>query len=310
MSFVAKMVLVAGLALAAAFVLAWRRIERATGEPGPALPTPGNMVLGFVANFFDTLGIGSFASTTAWVKFRGLVRDELLPGTLNVGHALPTITQAIIFTTAIAVVPLTLMAMVAAAVAGGYLGAGVVARLPRRAIQLGMGVALLVAAALFVMKIVGILPPGGTALGLSGGVLVFAVVVNFLLGALMQLGIGLYAPCLILVSLLGMNPIAAFPIMMASCACLMPVGSLKFIREQRYDRRLAVGLALGGIPGVLVAAYIVKSLPLQWLYWLVVIVVLYAAVLMLRSALQPQPQESPATGGRPAETPVRPARPT
>jgi uncharacterized membrane protein YfcA len=110
----------------------------------------------------------------------------------------------------------------------------------------------------------------------------------------MQLGIGLYAPCLILVSLLGMNPIAAFPIMMASCACLMPVGSLKFIREQRYDRRLAVGLAIGGIPGVLVAAYIVKSLPLQWLYWLVVVVVLYAAILMLRSALRPEP--APASG--------------
>jgi uncharacterized membrane protein YfcA len=294
MSFVAKIVLVAGLAMAAAFVLAWRRIERATGGSGPTTPTAGNMALGFVANFFDTLGIGSFASTTAWVKFRGLVRDELLPGTLNVGHALPTITQAIIFTTAIAVAPLTLVSMVAAAVAGGYLGAGVVSRLPRRAIQLGMGVALLVAAALFVMKIVGILPPGGNALGLSGGVLVFAVVVNFLLGALMQLGIGLYAPCLILVSLLGMNPIAAFPIMMASCACLMPVGSLKFIREQRYDRRLAVGLAIGGIPGVLVAAYIVKSLPLQWLYWLVVVVVLYAAVLMLRSAMRPEP--APASG--------------
>jgi uncharacterized membrane protein YfcA len=292
MSFVAKMVLVGGLLLAAAFVLAWRRIERAQGTDAarsPAQPTAGGMALGFVANFFDTLGIGSFASTTAWIKFRDLIRDEFIPGTLNVGHALPTITQAIIFTTAIAVAPLTLVSMVAAAVAGGYLGAGVVSRLPRRAIQIGMGVALLVAAALFVMKILGVLPAGGNALGLSGGVLVFAVVVNFCLGALMQLGIGLYAPCLMLVSLLGMNPIAAFPIMMASCACLMPVGSLKFIRERKYDRRTAIGLALGGIPGVFLAAFVVKSLPLQWLYWLVVIVVLYAAILMLRSAAQPQP---------------------
>ena len=296
MSLVAQLVLVGGLLLAGFFVLAWRSIERAhagaavttAANPG-LLPTPGGLALGFVANFFDTLGIGSFASTTAWIKFRNLIRDELIPGTLNVGHALPTITQAIIFTTAIAVAPVTLLAMVGAAVAGGYLGAGVVAKLPRRGIQLGMGIALLVAAALFVMKILGWLPAGGTALGLSGGVLVFAVVVNFLLGALMQLGIGLYAPCLMLVSLLGMNPIAAFPIMMASCACLMPVGSLKFIRERRYDRRTAIGLAIGGIPGVFLAAFVVKSLPLQWLYWLVVVVVLYAATLMLRSALQPQP---------------------
>jgi uncharacterized membrane protein YfcA len=106
----------------------------------------------------------------------------------------------------------------------------------------------------------------------------------------MQLGIGLYAPCLMLVSLLGMNPIAAFPIMMASCACLMPVSSLKFIRERKYDKRLAIGLAIGGIPGVLLAAFVVKSLPMQWLYWLVVLVVLYAAILMLRSALQPHPE--------------------
>ena len=111
------------------------------------------------------------------------------------------------------------------------------------------------------------------------------------------------APCLMLVSLLGMNPIAAFPIMMASCACLMPVGSLAFIRERKYDRSTAIGLAIGGIPGVLVAAFIVKSLPLQWLYWLVVVVVLYAAVLLLRrSALRSTPPAAlPAT-----DTPSRP----
>lgn len=293
MSLVAQLVLVAGVLMAALFIYTWRRIDRTSTSLGlaPATepPTGDGLGIGFVANFFDTLGIGSFASTTAYAKFRKLVRDELLPGTLNVGHALPTIAQAIIFTTAIAVEPLTLIPMVAAAVAGGYLGAGIVSRLRRRPIQLGMGIALLVAAAIFVMKVTGVLPPGGNALGLTGAVLVFAVVVNFLLGALMQLGIGLYAPCLMLVSLLGMNPIAAFPIMMASCACLMPVGSLKFIRERKYDKRLAIGLAIGGIPGVLLAAFVVKSLPMQWLYWLVVIVVLYAAILMLRSALQPQP---------------------
>jgi uncharacterized membrane protein YfcA len=293
MSLVAQLVLVAGVLMAALFIYTWRRIERSNVVVGlaPATkpPTGDGLGIGFVANFFDTLGIGSFATTTAYVKFRNLVRDELLPGTLNVGHALPTIVQAIIFTTAIAVAPLTLITMVAAAVAGGYFGAGVVSKLPRRSIQLGMGIALLIAAAIFVMKVTGVLPPGGNSLGLSGGALVFAVAVNFLLGALMQLGIGLYAPCLMLVSLLGMNPIAAFPIMMASCACLMPVSSLKFIRERRYDKRMAIGLALGGIPGVLIAAFIVKSLPLAWLYWLVVIVVLYAAILMLRSALQPQP---------------------
>ena len=108
--------------------------------------------------------------------------------------------------------------------------------------------------------------------------------VNFLLGALMTLGIGLYAPCLILVSLLGMSPIAAFPIMMGSCAFLMPAAGARFIGLRRYDVRAALGLALGGIPAVLIAAFIVRSLPLVWLRWLVVVVVLYAAIAMLRSA--------------------------
>ncbi len=290
MSLVAKLVLLAGVLMALVFGYAWYRIERDRGAKQQAArartPGIGGVLLGFVTNFFDTLGIGSFASTTAYLKFRRLIDDEDIPGTLNAGHALPTITQAVIFVTAVAVAPLTLVSMIIAAVAGAWLGAGVVSRLPRRAIQIGMGVALLVAAALFIMKLVGVLPPGGDALGLSGGVLVFAVVINFLLGALMTLGIGLYAPCLILVSLLGMNPIAAFPIMMGSCACLMPIGSLRFIREGRYNKRVALGLAIGGIPGVLLAAFVVKSLPLQWLYWLVVVVVLYAAVLMLRSGIE------------------------
>ena len=114
--------------------------------------------------------------------------------------------------------------------------------------------------------------------------LVVAVAGNFLLGALMTLGIGLYAPCMILVSLLGMSETTAFPIMMGSCAFLMPVGSLQFIRERAYSLRAALGLALGGIPGVLIAAYIVKSLPLVTVRWLVIVVVLYTAITMLYSA--------------------------
>jgi uncharacterized membrane protein YfcA len=100
----------------------------------------------------------------------------------------------------------------------------------------------------------------------------------------MTLGIGLYAPCMILISLLGMNPTTAFPIMMGSCAFLMPVGSLRFIRERSYSLRAALGLAIGGVPGVLVAAYIVKSLPLATVRWLVIAVVLYTAISMLISA--------------------------
>ncbi len=147
-----------------------------------------------------------------------------------------------------------------------------------------MGVALSIAAALFVLANLQLIPGGGAELALTGPRLAIGVGVNFLLGALMTLGVGLYAPCLILVSLLGMNPIAAFPIMMGSCAFLMPVAGLRFIAGQRYDLPAAFGLALGGIPGVLIAAFIVKQLPLVWLRWLVVFVVLYAALAMLRAS--------------------------
>lgn len=258
----------------------------------PVMPEPLAaaiaIAIGFVTNFFDTLGIGSFATTTSLFKFLRFVPDERIPGTLNVGHALPTVVEAAIFIGIIAVEPRTLILLILAAVIGAWLGAGLVARLPRRYVQIGMGTALLAAAALFIMTNLKGSQFGlvGTALGLEGTRLAIGVAVSFCLGALMTIGIGLYAPCMIMVSLLGMNPIAAFPIMMASCAFLMPVASLRFIRYDAFSMRAALGLTLGGIPGVLIAAYIVKSLPLAAVRWLVVVVVIYAAVVMLRSAAQ------------------------
>src|SRR5688572_564931 len=248
------------------------------------MPNGAHLGIGLVTNFFDTLGIGSFAPTTAIYKFFKIVPDRLIPGTLNVGHTLPTITQAFIYTTAIEVDPTTLILMIIAAVAGSWLGAGVVASWPKRNIQLGMGFALLVAAALFAWRNLG---GGGTetgTIGLSGMKLALGMAGNFALGALMTLGIGLYAPCMILVGLLGMNAAAAFPIMMGSCAFLMPVGSAKFVAKQAYSLRPALALALGGIPAVLIAALIVKSMDVKTMRWLVVGVVLIAATMMLRSA--------------------------
>jgi uncharacterized membrane protein YfcA len=275
-------------ALAVAFVWRW---FRAASAQGSGTPNPGllRVAIGFVTNFFDTLGIGSFAPTTALYKFKRLLPDELIPGTLNVGHALPTIAQAIIFISVVEVGSLTLVSMMAAAAIGAWLGAGVVAALPRRVIQAGMGMALSVAAILLVLMNLELLPSGGSALALEGPRLILGVAINFVLGALMTLGIGLYAPCLILVSMLGMNPLAAFPIMMGSCAVLMPVAAMRFVGKHKYDLRAALGLTLGGIPAVLLAAFVVRSLPLTWLRWLVVLVALYAAVLMLTSARRTSP---------------------
>jgi uncharacterized membrane protein YfcA len=277
----------------AAYAAGWGlAITRLRGRPEDAsgadlvarIPTPLQTGIGFVTNFFDTLGIGSFATTTALFRLKKLVNDRVIPGTLNVGHTLPTTAQAIIFTTIVQVDVLTLYSMIAASTLGAWLGAGIVARWPKRNVQIGMGVALLVAATLMFMTQLELFPAGGEALGVRGFRLLVAVFSNFMLGALMTLGIGLYAPCMILVSLLGMNPKAAFPIMMGSCAFLMPVGSLRFIRERSYNLRAALGLCLGGVPAVLLAAYVVRELPLWAVRWLVIAVVVYTAATMLRAA--------------------------
>jgi uncharacterized membrane protein YfcA len=274
------------------YLVSWwngvRVAQTATGVAPEArtggFPTAPQLGLGFVTNFFDTLGIGSFAPTTAAFKFFRMVPDRLIPGTLNVGHTLGAITQTFIYTLVIEVEVLTLVLMILAAVAGAWLGAGIVASWPKRKIQIGMGCALLVAAAIFTWRNLG---GGGAEAGtiaLTGVKLALGLAGNFALGALMTLGIGLYAPCMILVSLLGMNAAAAFPIMMGSCAFLMPVASARFIQKHAYSLRPALGLAIGSVPAVLIAAFIVKSMDVTTMRWLVVGVVVIAATMMLRSA--------------------------
>jgi uncharacterized membrane protein YfcA len=298
MTFSPLLVLQAALGmLTAVFVYGWsaaagaaRRVGAADATPAIDVqaPTGTQVGIGALTNFFDTLGIGSFATTTAIFRFLRLVPDRVIPGTLNVGHTLPTVVQAYIYTKLVQVDMLTLFSLIAAAVLGAWLGAGIVSKWDRRRVQIGMGAALLGAAALMLMTQLQLFPGGGDALGVRGTRLAIGVGVNFALGALMSLGIGLYAPCMILISLLGMNPTAAFPIMMGSCAFLMPVGSLKFIRERSYAFRAAAGLAIGGIPGVLLAAFIITSMPIYWVRWLVIVVVIYTAVTMLAAGLRPQ----------------------
>lgn len=255
---------------------------------GTGWPSPLELFIGFITNFFDTLGIGSYAPTTAMFKQWKLVDDKQIPGTLNVGHTPPTIAEALIFIAIVTVDFKTLILLLAASMLGAWLGAGVVAGWSKRNVQLGMGITLFIAALLFVIKNLDEMRgtpmiQGGDAIGLSGTLLAVGFIGNFALGALMTLGVGLYAPCLIMISLLGMNPTTAFPIMMGSCAFLMPVASARFITKKAYAHRPALGLTMAGIPAVLIAAFLVKSLSLTAVRWLVVIVVLYTSVSMLRS---------------------------
>ena len=264
------------------FVFGWIwavRRHRLTGRP-----TVGDVAIGLFTDFLDTLGIGSFAPTTALFKFRGRPADELIPGTLNVGHNSSAFLSTILYVTAVTVDPTLLACAIGSATVGAWLGAGFVSRLPRRTIQIFMGIALLVAATFFVMRNLGAFPPGGTEFSLSGWRFLVAVGVNFVLGALMCIGIGNYAPSVIVFSLLGMHPLAAFPIMMGSDGMVQPVASLGFFRSGRFSHGTSLGLASGGVFGVLVAFFIVKQLPLTAMRWLIIVVVTYAAVSMLRSA--------------------------
>ncbi len=275
----------ATLATLAAFTLSylavWLQSLKTTTH---RTPSTASLITGFVTNFFDTLGIGSFATTTSIFKITRMVPDQLIPGTLNAGHTIPTIFQAFIYIAAIEVDPTTLLLMIAGAVFGSWFGAGWVAALPKHKVQIGVGGALLFAFLVLLLRQFDLFPAGGDALGLTGTKLVIAVTLNTVFAAISTLGIGFYAPCMTLVGLLGMNPIAAFPIMMGSSAFLMPVASSRFVIAKAYSPTVAIGLTLGGLCGVPLAAFVVKSLPLTAARWLVMFVILYAAVRMLQSA--------------------------
>ena len=266
-----------------AFVLGWLwavRRHRLSGRPGAV-----DIGIGALTSFLDTLGIGSFAPTTALFKFRGRPADELIPGTLNVGLNAAGFIETLLFLTAVTVQPVLLVCMVASSAGGAWLGAGVVSRMPRRSIQLFMGVALLIAACFFTMSNMQVFPTGGSAFGLAGWRFAVAIGANFIFGALMCIGIGNYAPIMILLALLGMHPLAAYPIMMGSDGILQPVASLGFFRTGRFSHVAALGLTAGSFVGVFTAFYIVKNLlSLTAMRWLVTAVVTYAAVSMLRSA--------------------------
>lgn len=246
-------------------------------------------IIGSVTDFFDTWGIGCFATTQAGFKFTKTCPDAEMPGTLNVGHTIPVVTEALLFFSFVDIDPLTLYLMIAAAVAGALVGASIVCKWNLKMIRIALGCALLGLAIVMACKNAGIGPFGlaGTALGLTGIKLIIGIIVNFFLGALMMVGFGLYIPCTALVSLLGMNIGAAFPIMMGSCAFLMDTSAIKFIREGKYNRKAALALTISGCIGVLFAYLLMKYMfSLHTLTYIICVVMLYTSYTFFRDAFQ------------------------
>ncbi|HHQ4573198.1 TPA: TSUP family transporter [Aeromonas veronii] len=277
-----RIIFIAG-GLAFVFMLVqacWQKRCNGTLESTPFWPVA---LIGGVANFLDTLGVGSFAVKTACYKQFKLIDDRVLPGTLNGQCVLPTVTQSLIFIGAVAVEPLTLISMMIAAAAGAAWGARHVASFDRQTIRLVMAISLLVVAGLIFAGLLGLFPVGGDAMGLSGYKLAIALLGNFIFGVLMNVGIGLFAPCMTLVYLLGMNPLAAFPIMMGSTAVLSVFSAGTFIRKGAFDAKAVLAVAIFGPIGVVLAAMLVKSMDMEMLKWLVAFIVIYTSWTMYAS---------------------------
>jgi uncharacterized membrane protein YfcA len=270
-------------------------VDPVTGMSGKELIAFGKKkaiytsIVGFVANFLDTLGIGSYAPTSAAFKLGKAVDDSLVPGTLNVGDTIPVCVEAFLFFGFVDMDMLTLILMLVAAILGSLVMAGIVSKFDRKKVRYALFVGLFLLATVILCKIMGVGPFGttGTALGLTGGKLVIATVGNFVLGALMSIGVGLYAPCMAMVLALGMDAGCAFPAMMGSCAFLMAFGNgPKFIKEGKFDPICAWTQAIAGTVGVFVAYLFVSSIPLELLTKVIAVIVYFTAFLYLKDAIK------------------------
>jgi len=241
-------------------------------------------LIGGIAYFLDTLGIGSFATSTVMLRSFKQVQDKDLPGSLNVASVLPILLEAFIFIGIIQVDPLTIVTMVSAACIGAWMGASVVHKLPEQRIRLIISIALFIAATVSLLKQLDFIPADyAGAIGLTGIKLVIAILASAIIGALGALGIGGYAPLLALALTLGLSSRAMFPIMSSSAALGGGFASIKFIKTGNYDRKASLAMTIVALLGVVIAAYIVKTLPLNILTWIVIGVIYYTSITLFLS---------------------------
>ena len=246
---------------------------------------PYNTIVGVAANFLDVFGIGSFATTSAAFKLGKSVRDGDIAGTMIVGDTIPICLEAFLFAKLAGVDGLTLGVLIVAAVVGAFLGSTLITKLNIQGMRLMLGVGMVILAILMALRVFAVGPFGlvGNGLGLSGGRLVIAAIVQFFLGILMNIGVGLYAPCMAICCGLGMSVTAALPIVMGSSALLMAFGNgPQFIRAGKFDPLAVITQIIGGAAGVLIAYFFVKTLDVRYLTMIIAAVVLVTAVMFFR----------------------------
>lgn len=242
-------------------------------------------IIGGISYFFNTLGIGSFATSTAMLRFFKQIKDKNLPGTLNVTCVLPETLAAFIFISIIKVDPMTIVCMVAATCLGAWLGASIVHKMNERMICFVMSIALFLAACLLLLKQFDLIPTNyAGSISLTGVKLIIAAIGSVFIGILSAMGIGTYAPFLALSLTLGLGARAVFPIMMSATALGGGFAGIKFIKNGNYDRKATLAMVIVSLFGVVIAAYVVKSLPLHILTWVVIGVIYYTSLsLFLKS---------------------------
>lgn len=253
-----------------------------------ALKNTINVLQGLITNFLDALGIGSFAPQTIIYKTFKLVQDDsYIPGTLNVANTIPVMFQGFIFLTIVEVEPVTLVVLVITSIIGGIIGARMASNLPVKKMQFVIAGALGITAILMALRQTGtldLLGQGNTALGLSGITLILASIGTFFCGIGQSIGVGFYAPCMAIVYFAGMDPLVAFPIMMASCAAVMPMSSITYIKTNKYEKLMSIIIMISGVIGVSIAAFVVKNINKDTLVWLVIAVVTIASITTFKQA--------------------------
>ena len=259
---------------------------------------PGNPIAiafsSLVIFFLSTFGISDFAISASLYPKTKWVSDKKLPGTMNTQCVIPVAVMALAYISTINVSLATLIIAIAAQVIGAYISPRFVANAPVKTIKKFVIAGLFIAAALIIAGKIGVYPTGGTATGLTGVKLVALGVLCFVFGALNNIGIGSYALTMATVYALGLNPTIAFPIMMGACTFSVPVGSMQFIKLDDYSRKLTLATSTFGVIGVLVAVFVVKSLNVSVLQWVVVAIIIYSAISMLLSLRKAPAQKKAA----------------
>lgn len=249
---------------------------------------PGNPVAMAIVSFFmfflSTFGISDFAIGSSLYPKAKWVSDKKLPGTLNTECVIPVAVMALAYISSIEVGLLTLVTAIVCQVVGAYVSPRYVTKLPANQIKRFVAAGLFIAAGLILAGKFGIYPSGGEFSSLEGGSLILFALLCMLFGALNNIGIGSYALTMATVYAMGLNPSIAFPIMMGACTFSVPIGSMQFIKLDSYSRKITLFTSTFGVLGVLVAAFVVKSLDVSALLWVVVVVVLYSAITMLKSS--------------------------